>query len=85
MKTNILMPVALAALIGLAGCNPSAQVKNFSVLPDELKDCKFFLLMDENGSSITVARCPNSTTTVRQSDKAGTTSVIVDGKEYVAK
>ena len=75
----------IIGLLALSGCNPSAEVKNYPVLPDELRDCKFFRLMDENGSSITVARCPNSTTTTRQSDKPGTTSVIIDGKEYSPK
>lgn len=75
----------MVGLMMLAGCEPDAKVKNYPVLPDELKDCKFFRLADENGSTITVARCPNSTTTVRQGDKGGTTSVIIDGKEYIPK
>lgn len=74
--------VALAALVG---CSPDAQTRHYPVLPDELKDCKFFRLTDGNGSWVTVARCPNSTTTVRQTDKAGTTSVVIDGKEYSPK
>jgi hypothetical protein len=82
MKQLIL---AFGLLMALAGCKPDAEVKNYAVLPDDLKDCKFFRLTDDIGSSITVARCPNSTTTTRQSDKAGTTSVIIDGKEYIAK
>jgi hypothetical protein len=82
MKQLILV---FGVLLALAGCKPDAEVKNYSVLPDELKGCKFFRLTDENGSSITVARCPNSTTTVVQSDKAHTTTVIIDGKEFVEK
>ena len=85
MKNVSKIMLALCVGVLLTGCKPSAEVKNYSVLPDELKDCKFFRLMDENGSTITVARCPNSTTTVRQSDKANTTSVIIDGKEYSPK
>ena len=75
----------IVVLVALTGCSPEARVKNYPVLPDELKDCKFFRLTDGDGGSITVARCPNSTTTVRQSDKPGTTSVIIDGKEYSPK
>jgi len=75
----------IVALAVLAGCSPDAQVKHYPVMPDELKDCKFFRLTDGDGGSITVARCPNSTTTVRQTDKPGTTSVIIDGKEYSPK
>jgi hypothetical protein len=69
----------------LAACSPDARVKNYPVLPDELKDCKFFRLTDGDGASITVARCPNSTTAVRQSDKSGTTSVVIDGREYTPR
>lgn len=75
----------IAALAVLAGCSPSAKVKSYPILPEELKDCKFFRLNDGEGGNITVARCPNSTTTVRQNDKSGTTSVIIDGKEYSPK
>jgi hypothetical protein len=82
MKQLILV---FGVLLALTGCGPSAEHKEFPILPDVLKDCKFYRLTDGNGASITVARCPNSTTTTRQSDKAGTTSVIIDGKEYVSK
>lgn len=75
----------IISLLLLTACSPDAKIKHYEVLPDELKDCKFFRLTDSSGSSITVARCLNSTTTVRQSDKPGTTSVIIDGKEYSPK
>lgn len=77
--------IILAALATLAGCQPYAEVRNFPVIPDELKDCKFFYLNDKVVSSITVARCPNSTTTVQMQNKARTTSVVIDGKEYTEK
>jgi hypothetical protein len=72
--------VGLFVLVAMIGCSPSARRKEYPILPVELKDCVFFRLMDEDGASITVARCPNSTTTVRQSDKPGTTAVVIDGK-----
>lgn len=75
----------LAAMLILAGCKPSSEVRTFPVLPTELLDCKFFYLLDGTNSGVTVARCPNSTTTVRQNDKAGTTTVVIDGAEYVKK
>ena len=77
--------ILVFGILALAGCGPSAETRDFPILPDALKDCKFFRLSDGGGSTITVARCPNSTTTTRQSDKAGTTSVIIDGKEYIRK
>ena len=78
--------VLLCMLLVLAGCSPSASVRDFPILPDELKDCKFFRLKDAHGNpSITVARCPNSTTTVINGDKHKTTAVVVDGSEGVSK
>ena len=81
MKTLL---VALAVVF-LTACSPGAKTKDYPILPEELRDCKFFRLTDDYGASITVARCPNSATTVRQSDKAATTTVIIDGKEYAPK
>lgn len=77
MKYVLILIVAL-----LAACSPSAQVKSYPVLPEALLDCTFYRLTDGEGGSITVARCPNSSTTVRQSDKAGTTTVVIDGVTY---
>jgi hypothetical protein len=77
--------ILVSALALLAGCQPYAEVRNYPVIPDELKDCKFFYLVDKNGSAITVARCPNSSTTVQMNNKARTKSVIIDGKEYTEK
>ena len=77
--------ILVATLAILAGCQPYAEVKIYPVLPDELKDCKFFYLADQSGGSITLARCPNSSTTVQMNNKARTKSVIIDGKEYTEK
>ena len=77
--------ILLSAIALLVGCQPYAEVKTYPVLPDELKDCKFFYLSDPPGSAITVARCPNSSTTVQMGNKARAKSVIIDGKEYTEK
>jgi len=85
MKTQIKM-LCVAAVVLLAGCNePAATQLDYPVLPEELKDCKFFNLSRGAGTYITVGRCPNSTTTVQMSDKARTTTVLIDGKEYIRK
>ena len=76
--------LVILGIVMLTACSPSAKQKYYSVLPDELKDCKFFRLEDGNGAAVTVARCGNATT-VRQSDKAGTTTITVDGVEYERK
>lgn len=79
-----LVVIALSALL-LAGCSPEAQVMNYPIVPDGLKDCKFFWI--SNGKSgMQVARCPNSTTsTAYSSGKSQATAVVIDGEEYVKK
>jgi hypothetical protein len=80
IKTSAILALAL-----LTGCEPSATPRNFSVLPEELKDCKFFELNDSGGGRVTVGNCPNSTTTVQMGNKARTTTVLINGKEYIQK
>lgn len=70
----------------LAGCTPSANEKVWPVLPEGLKDCKFYELMDSSGNTMKIARCPGSSTTMNyQMGKARATSVTIDGVEYVQK
>ncbi len=75
------------ALLSLSGCfkNSYSTVK-FPETPPELSDCKFFNMSNDDGAFITVARCPNSTTsTTFTSGKSKRTVVIIDGVEYEAK
>jgi hypothetical protein len=78
--TNIIIA---AFVLVLAGCSPSANEKVWPVTPEGLKDCKFYRLGDGEGNTISVARCPNSSTTVKMNNKQGTTAVVIDGVEYV--
>lgn len=71
--------ILLCVLLAITGCTPSASQLDFSVLPDELKDCKFFYLRDGSGNNITVARCPNSTTSVVSGGKHKRTSITIEG------
>jgi len=72
----ILCTLGLAVLV--AGCQPSVTTADFP-LPAELQDCKLFELSD-GINSITVVRCPNSTTsTTYREGKSDHTSVVVDG------
>lgn len=66
----------------LAGCSGSAKQRIFPVVPEELKDCKFYRLQDTDGSSITVARCGFPTTTVQSNGKSKNIAVLIDGVEY---
>jgi hypothetical protein len=73
--------ILLCALLVITGCTPRAGQLDFSVLPDELKDCKFFYLRDGSGNNITVARCPNSATSVVSGGKQKRTSITAEGEK----
>jgi len=69
----------LCALLAITGCSPRSDQLNFPILPEELKDCKFYYLRNENGGhSITVARCPNSSTSVQSGGKHKVRSLLID-------
>ena len=79
--------VVLGVVI-LTGCEPSYEEKtqNFTILPDELKDCKFYSVRSNTGSNLDIVRCPNSTTsTPYKSGKTTATTVVIDGKKYVSE
>lgn len=72
--------VFVAGLMALAvmGCS-KYETLEFPKVPPELADCKFFKLTDESGSSLKVARCPNSTTTSTYSQgKTSATTVVTE-------
>ena len=79
--------MVVIGVIMLTGCEPSYEEKtqNFTILPDELKDCKFYGVRSNTGSNLNIVRCPNSTTsTTYKSGKTTTTTVVIDGKNYEA-
>ena len=70
--------ILLCSLLAITGCTPSVSQLDFPVLPDGLKDCKFFYLRNGSGTSITVARCPNSSTSVISGGKTKYKSILID-------
>lgn len=58
-------------LLLLQGCGSSAEQYAPEVLPEGLKDCKFYHIKHK-GSNMKVVRCPNSATSVTY--KSGKTS-----------
>jgi len=70
--------ILLCALLAITGCTPSASQLDFPVLPDGLKDCKFFYLRDGSGNHITVARCPNSATSIVSGGKHKRHSIVIE-------
>lgn len=74
------------ATVALTACAPSYEEKHYPVLPEELKDCKFYEVSN-GGSSIKIVRCPNSQVSTTWTQNAGKTSVtrsavVIDGATY---
>lgn len=79
MKKNIL----LVLIMLLAACTPKTESIEYKyVIPAEFSDCVFKRMTNSDGYSITVVRCPNSTTSAIQGDKSQTTSITIDGVKY---
>lgn len=72
----------VAAAVVLVGCSPSYESMSMPVLPDELKDCKFYYVSN-GGPYMRVVRCPNSSTsTTYTSGNTKRTDVVIDGVTY---
>lgn len=68
-------------LVLIAACSPSVKSTNpigDLQLPAELQDCKFFRLSD-GITSLNVARCPNSTSSVTTAGKNPVTTITASG------
>ncbi len=80
--------MVILCVIMVTGCEPSYEekIQNFTILPAELKDCKFYGVRSNTGSSLNIVRCPNSTvSTTYKSGKTTLTAVVIDGKHYVSE
>ena len=73
--------ILILSLMLLTGCGPYAKETHWPILPEGLQDCKIYNLSDGNGHAITVARCPLSATTVKNSNKTPSTSITIDSTE----
>ena len=81
MNKFVRISLAAAAII-LAGCNPGYEAMSMPVLPDELKDCKFYFVSNSE-VRMRIVRCPNSaTSTTYTSGKTTRTDVVIDGVIY---
>lgn len=74
--------IVLLSLV-LSACSDSYNTMDFPVVPEELKDCKFFSVSNSSGSHLKVVRCPNSqTSTTYIEGKVTKTTVVIDGATY---
>ena len=80
--------MAIIVVIMLTGCEPSYEEKtqNFTLLPDELKDCKFYGVRSNTCSNLNIVRFLNSSvSTTYKVGKTTATTVVIDGKRYVSE
>lgn len=83
-KTALIACLCLSCMAMLAACSPSYEQKHYPVLPEELKDCRFFQITSGSGAYITVVRCPNSSTTTRYSyGKTMAQTVVVENSSEI--
>ncbi len=80
MKTVILAVLIAAALAGCGDptATEGAPVPN-SVIPEGLKDCKFYKLQTSVGNTYHVVRCPNSSTSLSRPGKGAEYTATIDG------
>lgn len=75
--------ITAAFVVVLTACSNGYEQLTYPVVPDELKDCKFYSISNSSGGNLRVVRCPNSqTSTTYSTGKTQTTSVVIDGVTY---
>lgn len=76
---------ALMCLVLLVSCSETREYTQRMNMPAELSDCRMYDVASHDGNiSITVMRCPNSTTTTQYKDgKYTEETILIDGVEYV--
>lgn len=64
MKRIFISVFYLLSFSLMVACTPSANQEDFvpkTVLPEQIKDCNFYILNSSSGSIIRVVRCPSKT------------------------
>ena len=80
----ILATLLITIHILLVGCTPKGySTDNDYVLPEGLKDCNTYYLLNSNGVSMNVVRCPNSNVTTSLGGKHPQHTTVIDGVTYV--
>lgn len=78
-KTFTLISVLIIAM-SLSACSKETKESTANYdMPEGLKDCKVYFMRSEGGGSITVVRCPlSSTSTTYSSGKSTATATVVE-------
>lgn len=75
--------IMIIMVLLLSGCETSSTEVKYDSMPPELSDCKTFYIR-RGLNSITVMRCPGSTTsTTYSTGKTSNTTVTIDGITYI--
>lgn len=68
----------IVSVLLVAGCENSYESLSYPVLPEDLKDCKFYEVHSRGGSTLKIVRCPQSDVSVgyRQGKQDVTTMTV---------
>ena len=83
MKKILLIATATVALL-LSACSstPRTELDGDYKMEGVLEGCQVAKATDDDYDTITVVRCPNSTTTTKSGGKVKRTVVVIDGVKY---
>jgi hypothetical protein len=73
--------LASIAVLALAACDPKAYEGApipESMVPEGLKDCKFYTLQRGSGQTFNIVRCPNSSTSLTRPGKSTEHTATID-------
>lgn len=69
----------IVSVLLVAGCENSYESLSYPVLPEDLKDCKFYEVHSRGGSTLKIVRCPQSDVSMRYIEgKRTITSMTVE-------
>ena len=87
---KLLLPLFL--VLGLTACDPGGETSNIPIntnfLPDDLKDCKFYKINNNDGPNLNIVKCPGSVVSNDYMTPQGKSSrhdntITIDGNTYV--
>ena len=79
---KFLLIATVALLSSACSGTPRTELDSGYKMDGVLEGCQVAKATDDSYNSITVVRCPNSTTTTKSGGKVKQTVVVIDGVKY---
>lgn len=95
-KSGTFSALVAASVFVLSGCDSSPKENlvyaqrswevKYEVVPEWLKDCKFYEVKSLNKANLIIVRCPNSSTSTNHREwKVDKNMIVIDGDEVSRK